>query len=124
LWEGDPESVPSRHFAAAAEREHKTGRVDAALDNLLRGDTRNMSTDEFSQLRSFGDLMFNCRFDILLFLLATVLPLDVFGWATVEVVGSVFFRDDVSTPSPSTTDLCRKTPNFCLDLCSLDPISL
>jgi hypothetical protein len=124
LREGDPESVSSRYFAAAAECEHKTGGVDTALDNLLRSDTRNMSADEFGQLRPFGDLMFYYRFDILFFLLATVLPLDIFCWATVEVVGSVFFRDDVSTPSPSTTDLCRKTPNFCLDLCSLDPISL
>jgi hypothetical protein len=36
LREGNPESVPSRHFAAATESDHKTGRVDPARDNLLR----------------------------------------------------------------------------------------
>ena len=46
--ERDLESVPSRHFAAVAEREHETGGVDPALDNVLRGDTRNTCTDEFS----------------------------------------------------------------------------
>ncbi len=42
---------------------------------------------------------------------------------TVEVVGSVFFRDDVLTLGLGPSNLCDKTPNFCLDLCSLDPVS-
>ena len=67
--------------------------------------------------------MFNYRFDILLFLLPTVLPLDIFCRATAEVVGSVFFRDDISPPSPGNTDLRGETSNFRLDLRSLDPVS-
>jgi hypothetical protein len=106
-----------------AEREHETGGVDPALDNILRRDTRNMSADEFGQLRPFGDLMFNHRLDILLFLLSTVLPLDIFYRATAEVVGSVLLRDDISPPSPGNTDLRGKTSNFRLDLRSLDLIS-
>ena len=123
MREGDPESVSSRHFAAAAEREHKTGGVDPALDDIPRGDIRNMGIDEFGQLRPFGDLMLNYRLDILLFLLPAVLPLDIFYRATAEVIGSVFFRDNVSPPGPGNTDLCRETSNFRLDLGSLDPIS-
>jgi len=61
-----------------AKREYKTGGVDPALYNILRRDIRNISTDEFGQLRPFGDLIFNHRLDILLFLLSTVLPLDIF----------------------------------------------
>jgi len=122
-WEGDPESVSSRHFAAAAEREHETGGVDPSLDNILRGDTRNMSADEFGQLRPFEDLMLNHRLDILLFLLSLVLPLNVFCRATAEVVGSVFFRDDIPPPGPGNTDLRGKTSNFRLDLRPLDPVS-
>jgi len=123
LREGNPDSVPSRHFAAAAEDDHETGRVDPARDNLLRGDSRSMSADEFGQLRPFGDLMFNHRLDILLFLLSTVLPLNIFYRATAEVVGSVLLRDDISPPSPGNTDLRSKTSNFRLDLRSLDPVS-
>jgi hypothetical protein len=37
-----------------------------------------MSADEFGQLRPFGNLMFNHRLDILIFLLSTVLPLNIF----------------------------------------------
>jgi hypothetical protein len=120
--EGDLESVPSGHFAATAERKHEAGRMDPALDNLLRGETSYMSTDEFGQLRPFEDLMFNYRLGIFLFLLSAVLPLDVFRRAMAEVVGPVFFRDDVSTPGPGTTDLCGKAPNFRLDPRSLDPV--
>ena len=47
LREGNPELVPSRHFAAATERDHKTSRVDPACDNVLWGDTRDMSIDKF-----------------------------------------------------------------------------
>jgi hypothetical protein len=123
LRERDLESVPSRRFAAVAERQHETSGVDPALDNVLRGDTRNTSTEEFGQLRPFGYLMFNHRLDVLLFLLSTILPLDVFCRATTEVVSSVLFRDDVSTAGPGTTDLCGKAPNFRLDLRPLDPVS-
>jgi len=63
-----------------------------------------MSTDKVGQVRSFGDLMFNHRLDILLFLLSTVLPLDIFYRATAEVVGPVFFGDDITTPAPRTAD--------------------
>jgi hypothetical protein len=45
-WERDLESVPSRHFAAVAEREHETSGVDPALDNVLRSETRNTCTDD------------------------------------------------------------------------------
>jgi hypothetical protein len=82
-----------------------------------------MGTDEFGQLRPFGDLMLNHRLDVLLFLLPAVLPLDIFCRATAEVVSSVFFRDDVSPAGPGNTDLCRETSNVRLDLGSLDPIS-
>lgn len=57
--------MATRSLAAAAEGEHETGRVDPARDNLLRGDTRDMSADEFGQLRPFENLMFNYRLDIL-----------------------------------------------------------
>ena len=60
--------------------------MDPALDNLLRGETSYMSTDEFGQLRPFEDLMFNYRLGIFLFLLSAVLPLDVFRRAMAEVV--------------------------------------
>jgi curved DNA-binding protein CbpA len=43
---GDPESVSSRHFAAAAECEHETGGVDPALNNILGGNIRHMRTDK------------------------------------------------------------------------------
>jgi hypothetical protein len=66
--------------------------------------------------------VFDHRLDVLLFLLSTVLPLDVFCRATAEVVGSVLFRDDVSTAGPGTADLCGKAPNFRLDLRPLDPV--
>ena len=96
LREGNPESVPSRHFAAAAEAEHKTCKVDPARNNLLRGDTSDMIADEFGQLRPLGDLMFNDWFGILLFLLSTVLPLDIFYRATAEVVRPELLRDNIS----------------------------
>jgi hypothetical protein len=66
--------------------------------------------------------VFDYRLNILLFLLPTVLLLDIFDWATAEVVGSVLFRDNVSTPAPGATDLCGETPDFRLDLRSLDSI--
>jgi len=44
---GNPESVPSRHFPAAAEGEHKTGEVDPARSDLLWGNTSDMIADEF-----------------------------------------------------------------------------
>jgi hypothetical protein len=74
-----------------AERQHEAGGVDPALDNILRGDARNVSADEFGQLCPFGDLMLNYQLYILLFLLPTVLPLDIFRWVTAEVVSSIFF---------------------------------
>lgn len=115
--------VSLRYFAAVVEYKYKTSGVDPALNNILWGNTRNISIDEFGQLRPFRDLIFNHRLNILHFLLSTILPLDIFCWATEEVVGSVFFRDDVSTPGPGTTNLCCKTLNFGLNLCSLDPVS-
>jgi hypothetical protein len=49
--EGDPESVPSGHFAATAKRKRKAGQVDPALNNLLWGETsykvRNLVAVEF-----------------------------------------------------------------------------
>jgi hypothetical protein len=97
--------------------------MDPALNNVVRSDICNRCTQEFRKLRAFGDLMLNYRLNIFLFLLSIVLPLNISSWTTAEVVGSVLFRDNVSTPGPGTTDLCRKTSNFCLDLCSLDPKS-
>jgi hypothetical protein len=94
--------------------------VDPTFNNLLQGDARDMRTEKFGQLRPFGDLVFNYRLDILLFLLSTILLLDIFYRATAEVVGSVLFRDNVSTSGPGATDICGKTPDFRLDLCSLD----
>ena len=41
-------SVPSRHFVAVAECYYKTGRVDPALDNVLRGNACNTCIDKFS----------------------------------------------------------------------------
>ena len=105
------------------EHKHKTCRVDPVLYNILRGNACNMSTDEFSQLHLFRDLMFNYQLNILLFLLSTILPLDIFYRATTEVVGSVLLRDDISPLSPGNTNLRSKTSNFRLDLCSLDPVS-
>jgi hypothetical protein len=35
LRDGNPKSVPSRHFAAAAEGKYKTDKVDLARNNLL-----------------------------------------------------------------------------------------
>ncbi|PVH70112.1 hypothetical protein DL98DRAFT_620720 [Cadophora sp. DSE1049] len=67
--------------------------------------------------------MFNHRLDILLFLLSTVLPLDVFYQATAEIVGSVLLKDNVSPPSSGNTNLRGKTSNFRLDLRSLDLVS-
>jgi len=67
--------------------------------------------------------MFNHRLDILLFLLSTVLSLDIFYWATAEVVDSILLRDDISPLTPGNTNLRGETSNFRLDLCSLDPIS-
>jgi hypothetical protein len=67
--------------------------------------------------------MFNHRLDVLLFLLPTVLPLDIFYRATAEVVSSVIFSDDVSTAGPGTADLYSKASNFRLDLRPLDPVS-
>jgi hypothetical protein len=98
--------------------------VDPALDNVLRGDIRNTCTDEFSQLRPFGNLIFNHRLNILLFLLPTILPLDVFCRATAEVVGPVFFSDNVSTAGPGAADLRGKALNFRLDLRPPDPVGL
>jgi hypothetical protein len=60
--------------------------------------------------------------DVLFLLMSAVLTLDVFGRAAAEVVGPVFFRDDVSTPAPGTTDQGGETPNFCLDLRALNSI--
>lgn len=59
--------------------------------------------------------------DVLLFLLPIVLLLDIFYRVTTEVVDSVIFRDNVSTPGLGATNLCGKSPDFCLDLRSLDP---
>ena len=64
--------------------------------------------------------MFNYRLDILLFLLSIILPLNIFYQATTKVVGSVFFRDNISTPGPGTADLCGKAPDFRLGRCPLD----
>jgi hypothetical protein len=111
LREGDPESVPSGHFAVVAERQHETGGVDPPLDNILRGDAGNTRTEELGQLCPFRDLVFNHWLDILLFLLASILPLDIFCRATAEVVGPVLFRDDVWTPGPGAADLCGKAPS-------------
>jgi len=66
--------------------------------------------------------MFNYRLDILLFLLLTILPLDIFYRATAEVVSSVLFKDDISPPSLRNTDLYSKASNFRLDLYSLNLI--
>ena len=84
-----------------AERERKTGGVDPVLDNILVGDTHNMSTDDPGQLRPFGNQMFNPRLNILL--PCTLLPLDILRRATAEVVGSAFFRDDILMPGPGST---------------------
>jgi hypothetical protein len=97
--------------------------VDPARNNVLWVDICDVSADKFGQLRPFRDLMFNCRLDILLFLLSTVLPLDVFYRATAEVVSSVLLRDDIPPPSPGNPNLGSKTSHFRFDLCSLDPVS-
>ena len=86
-----------------AERERNTGGVDPVLDNILLGDTHNMSTDDLGQLRLFGNQMFNHRLNILLPLPCTLLPLDILRRATAEVVSSAFFRDDVLMPGPGST---------------------
>jgi hypothetical protein len=72
----------------------------------------------------FGDLIFDYRLDIFLFLVFTILPLDVFYRVTVKVIGSILFKDDVSIAGPGTADLCGKVPNFRLDFRPLDPIGL
>jgi hypothetical protein len=110
----DALAVSSRHFTAAAESQHKTGGLDPALDGVFWGDIRDVSTDKVDQLRLFGDLMFNHRLGVLFFLLSVILPLDVFRRAAAEVICSVFFRDDISTPTPSTADCGSKSPNLCL----------
>jgi hypothetical protein len=68
--------------------------------------------------------MLNRRLDVLFLLLSTVLPLNVFGRAAAEVVCSVFFRDDVSTPTPGTTDRGGKSPNFGLYVRPLNSVSI
>ncbi|EPE30054.1 hypothetical protein GLAREA_13102 [Glarea lozoyensis ATCC 20868] len=70
----------------------------------MRDNIRNAGTEKVSQQLSLRDLMLNYGLDILFLLMSVVLPLDVFGRTTAEVVGTVFFRDDVSTPAPGTTD--------------------
>jgi hypothetical protein len=60
--------------------------------------------------------------DVLFLLLSAVVPLNVFRWAAAEVVISVFFRDNISTPSPGTTDCGGKSPNFCLDVRPLNSV--
>ena len=69
--------------------------MDPTLDNILWCDIRNMSIEEFGQLREFRDLKFNHRLNIFLFLLSTVLPLNIFYRAAAEVVSSVFLIDDI-----------------------------
>jgi hypothetical protein len=67
--------------------------------------------------------MFNYRLDILLFLLSIILPLNIFYRATVEVIGSILLKDDISLLTLGNTDFRGEMSNFCLDLRSLDPIS-
>lgn len=97
--------------------------MDPALDNILRGDTRNTSTEEFGQLYPFGNLIFNHRLDILLLLLSAILPLDVFCQATTEIVGPVFFSNNIIIAGPRTTNLRSKVLNFRLELRPPDPVS-
>jgi hypothetical protein len=61
-------------------------------------------------------------FDVLFLLLSVILPLNVFCRTAAKVVCSVFFRDNVSTPTPSTTNYGGKPPNFYLDIRPLDSI--
>ncbi|PVH67692.1 SET domain-containing protein [Cadophora sp. DSE1049] len=49
--------------------------------------------------------MFNDRFGILLFLLSTVLPFDIFYRAIAEVVRPELLKDNISLLSPGNTDL-------------------
>jgi len=91
-----------RFISLAKQGDHKTSRVDPARHNLLRGDTLNMSADELGHLCPFGNLMFDHRLDISLFLLSTVLPLNICYRATAEVIGSVLLRDDISPLSPGS----------------------
>jgi len=70
------------------------------------------------------DLMLNRRLNIVFLLLSVVLPLNVFGRAAAEVVCSVFFGDNVSTPTPGTTDSGGKSPHFCLYICPLNSACL
>jgi hypothetical protein len=69
-----------------------------------------------------GDLILNYGLDILFLLLSAILPLDIFYRAAAEVVCLVFFRDNISTPAPSTTDYGSKAPNFYLYVHPLNSI--
>jgi hypothetical protein len=66
--------------------------------------------------------MLNYWLYVLLFLLSAVLSLNVFGRAVAEIICLVFFRDNISTLTPSTTDCGSKLPNFCLYVRPLDSI--
>jgi hypothetical protein len=66
--------------------------------------------------------MLNYWFYVLLLLLSVILPLNIFGRAAAEIICSVFFRDNISTPAPSTTDCGGKSSNFYFYVCSLDSI--
>jgi hypothetical protein len=119
---GDAAAVSWSHLTTTAKSLHEFGGLDPALDSVLRGDIRDASTDQVDQLRPLGDLMLNHRLNVLLLLLSAVLPLNVFGRAAAEIICSVFFRDNISTPAPSTTDCGGKSPNFCLNIRPLNSV--
>ncbi|KAH6664654.1 hypothetical protein B0J14DRAFT_569620 [Halenospora varia] len=53
--------------------------------------------------------------EVLSLLLSTVLPVDVFSRTAAEVVGLVFFRDNVSPSTLSTADFGGEPSKLCLD---------
>lgn len=114
----------SRYFVAVAECQYKTSGVDLSLYNILGSNIYNTGIYKLGQLRLFKDLVFYYRLNIFLFLLLAVLLLDIFCRAIVEVVSSIFFRDNILTTGPGITDFYDKVPNFYFNLCLLDLVSL
>jgi hypothetical protein len=67
-------------LTTTAKSLYEIGGLDSLLDNVLRGDIYNTSTNKFDQLYSLGNLILNYWFDMFLFLLLpTVLFFNIFG---------------------------------------------